>query len=211
MQQPIAASDLHASVCPSQADLAHFEQLSGIERREFRDDTIEDCTKAITKKYNQFKLSLHQEAVGTALTTDVLSLGLTAGSVLSGGGTAKALGQAGTFFIGAGTAINKDVFYQETLPAIEASMDAKRDTILKTILDSEKSDPAATSYTLTSAGYDIAAYEGAGNLYAAISELTKTASVNADTAKNAVTESQNAPYFVSPIDPAIYPRLKKNH
>ena len=195
VQKPIAASDLHVSVCPSAKDLKDFEKLIGPARRNFRDDTILDCIKAIDRKYVVFKSSLQTERVSTNLAADVLALGLTSGAALAKGGTATALAGAGGIVLGIGTAINKDVFYQQALPAVEASMDAKRDGILKAIIDAEKSDPGATSYTLASAGFDIDSYERAGNLYGAIAELTKAASVTADKAKDDVAQSQKLKSF----------------
>jgi len=208
MQDAVTATDLHKGVCPSQAELDVFNTKTGTARREYRDAVILDCIKAINKKYDAFKASLQNEAVNTNLITDVLSLGLTTGAALTKGQTAKELAAGGAFAIGTGTAINKDVFYQQALPAIESAMDAKRDTLLKGIVDSEGADPDATKYTLASAGIDLDAYESAGNLYAAISELTKTANVAAQAAKAELTASQTR-YEVQVLSPTVFTRLKK--
>lgn len=208
-QRPITSADLHSNVCPSQSDLDKFNGLRGVARRDFRDDTILDCVKAIDKRYIIFTTALHQETASTNLATDVVALGLTAGSTLSGGSTAKALSQGGVFAIGVGTAVNKDVFYHQTLPAIQAIMDANRDKVLVNIIDAEKHDQTGDVYTLANAGFDIDAYQNAGNIYNAIAELSKTASVAAEKAKAAVSKSQQGKYRVYKLSVDVYSSEKK--
>jgi hypothetical protein len=132
---------------------------------------------------------------------------LSGAAVLTKSKTAKQFSQGALAVAGIGAAVDKDVFYQQTLPAIESSMDAKRDLILKGIVDSEKGDPTATSYTLESAGIDLDAYESAGNIYAAISELITTANGSAQAAKAELTASQNAPYCATLVTSDIHARL----
>jgi hypothetical protein len=202
MQEPLTAGDVDPAkmICPDDGQVKAFNLLpSGIDKRNMRDSIIADCIKAIDTNYAHFKVKLQEDAVGSNLTTDVLSLGLSGAAALTKGQTAKELAQGATVVIGVGTAINKDVFYEQTLPAVEAAMDANRATILAGILNSEKSDANGTSYTLTSAALDIDAYENAGNIYTAIAQLTKTASVSSQTANDDVAQAQMKPYVVSGV------------
>ncbi len=202
MQEPITASDVDTSklVCPTQAQIDAFNPMAdGMAKRNVRDAIVADCVKAIDRNYARFKVRLQEDAVLSNLSTDVLSLGLSGAAALTKGATAKEFAQGATVAIGVGTAINKDVFYEQALPAVEAAMDAHRATILAGILTSEKSDSNATSYNLTSAALDIDAYEQAGNIYTAIAELTRTASVSSQVANDQVTQAQIAPYVVSGV------------
>ncbi|HTQ12982.1 MAG TPA: hypothetical protein VMH86_03830 [Rhizomicrobium sp.] len=207
MQEPITASDVDASklVCPSVAEVDKFNGAwtQTIDRRNFRDQVIAACIKAIDRNYAQFKVKLQEDAVGANLATDLASLGLSGAAAITKGQTAKQFAQGSTVVIGIGTAINKDVFYEQALPAVESAMDANRATLLAGILNSEKNDPDATSYTLTSAALDLDAYQSAGNIYTAIAVLTKTASDASQQASQDVANAQMASYAVTaPLDSA---------
>lgn len=209
-QRPVTVRDLATpSVCPSQQQLTG-SPAAGEGMGAYRDRIVMDCVKAINAQYLKFRVDLHRSAVGTNLATDLVSLGLTTGASIASGATAKRLAAGGAFVIGAGTAINKDVFYQQTLPAIEAVMDANRDKVLTNIVDSEKADPEGKSYTLTNAGFDLDAYQAAGDLYRAINELNRTAAMEAASAKQALAISQQKPAdagFIVPIDASVAPRF----
>lgn len=189
MQEPLSSSDKYQSICPSQADISRFEAATPETRGTIRDDVLSECIDRVDQKYQQFKVQLQKEFVGTNLTIDLLSLGLASGATLASGSTAKNLSAGAATVIGAGTAINKDVFFQQTLPAIESSMDANRDKVHTLIIDAESRDSKAVSYTLSRARSDIEAYQDAGNIYTAISKLTAGANQDASDAKTAL---QNA-------------------
>ncbi|HEY1962156.1 MAG TPA: hypothetical protein VGG69_07050 [Rhizomicrobium sp.] len=159
-----------------------------------RDEVIADCIKAIDGKYAAFKSDIQQESVLSNLIPDVLSLGLSGGAALAKDETAKAFTQGSIFVAGAGKAINKDVYYTQTLPAVEATMDANRATIKAGIINSEKADATAANYTLDGAELDLLAYQNAGNLYLAIATLNKAATDTATSAQADVQSAQNTPY-----------------
>jgi hypothetical protein len=196
MQKPLQSSDRNQSVCPQQSEIDTFNSTPvGPAKGQFRDKVVHDCVKAMNKHYDDFLLSLHQEAVYSNLIPEVLNLGLSGGAALTKPETAKEFTQAALAVAGVGTAINKDVFYQQTMPAIQASMDAKRYTLLQSIVSAEKTDPTGANYSLQNASFDLDGYEAAGNVYGAISELTKTATDSAAAAKSALDAAQiAAPY-----------------
>lgn len=206
-QEPITAADVDSSnlFCPTQAEITAFNGMAGgIARRDYRDQIVAKCVKAIDKNYAEFKVKLQADAVISNLSSDVLALGLGGAAALTKGQTAKQFTQGALFAAGVGADINKDIFYQQALPAVESSMDANRSTILVNILNAEKGDSDGTSYTLASAALDIDAYEHAGNIYTAIAELTKTATVESHTATQQVAAAQARPYLVSgPLDTTV--------
>ncbi len=164
------------SICPTQDQIDAETKAIGTARAVIRNEALRICVNAINGRYTQFKSALHKESSVTNLVTDVLSLGLSGGATIAGtSAAAPYLSGAATFVTGTDKSIDKDVFYQQTLPAIEAAMDTRRNKILATIQSSENDDPADSKYTLIAAGADIDALQAAGSMYSAISDLTATA------------------------------------
>ena len=182
-QEWVTSADLHsnAAVCPSRVDLDN--EPGGARAGAYRDRIISECTKAINYKYNEFAQALSREAglanLGTDLAAQVLS---TAASVVDGADLAKKLAAGSALSLGIGSTINKDLFYKQTLPAIIASMDARRSKVLTGIARAQNEDPDASSYTLARAGHDLDLLQQAGSLAAAVSELNKAAFDNANKA-----------------------------
>ncbi len=191
-QDPLVAADLGNTVCPSADQIKDFKAETAADRPYYRDEVIAECIKAVNQHYYKYISDLRQENVSSNLTTDVLALGLSGGATLAKPATAKALSASSALVTGVGTSINKDIFYQQTLPAIVSAMDTRRASVLAEILDSEKNDPQATAYTLTNAGLDIDSYQNAGNIYVAISALTQTAAGEAQKAQTVVADKQVA-------------------
>lgn len=191
MQEPVTQADLKQTVCPSQPQIDQYHRLTGLDAGNLRNAIIYQCVIAIDSRYQAFKVDLQKESVGSNLAGDILAFGLTTGAAVSTSGTAKGLAAAGAFVTGVRTTINKDVFYEATLPAIESSMDANRAVILTAILTALKSDPLAQSYSLESAGIDLMRYQNAGNIYVAISELNRVAKENAVKETRKLEEAQS--------------------
>jgi hypothetical protein len=213
MQKPVTLADTKEQfVCPTGGQLDSFNAMTGVKRGQYRNKIVFECVKAINRRYDGFKLSLHKESTSAGLVTDLATLGLTTGAAVAGKTAAKWLAAGGALSAGTGATISKDIFYQQTLPALEASMDARRDKVLASILDAESADPLGEKYTLTNAGFDLEAYQGGGNLYAAISELTKTAVNNATNAKAEVDQAKQGLILdvggePGTLDPSVQVRL----
>lgn len=182
-----------AKVCPSDDQLTKYygPLPSGFSSKaDYRNYVIAGCVNAIDAKYADFKAKLQRTAVSANLVTDILVLGLSGAASLTTGTGAQQLAAGATVVTGTGAAIDKDIFYQQTLPAVLSSMEANRATALKTIVDQEKADAAGTSYGLANAVSDLNAYEAAGNIYKAISDLTKSANTTAQGAQAQLTASE---------------------
>lgn len=181
-QQRLTATDMKtfAPVCPTRADMdgapSNPSRAAGL----YRDAVIMTCIKATNDKYAQFVEGLSREAGATNLATDLLSQGLsTAASVVNNASVAKKLSAGAALSLGVGASVNKDLFYKQTLPAIVASMEARRSKVLTAILKAQNDDPYARTYTLARAGYDLDLLQDAGSLTAAVRELTTAAVQNA--------------------------------
>ena len=119
-----------------------------------------------------------------SLVTDLLSQGLaTAASVVDKADLAKKLAAGSALSLGVGSTINKDLFYKQTLPAIIASMEARRAKVLTGIAKAQNSDPQGQVYTLARAGNDLDLLQQAGSLATAVQELTNVAVDNANKAE----------------------------
>jgi hypothetical protein len=214
MQASIEAKDLKPDqrVCPTQDELSKFNMAPAADRRQVRDDVINGCVQAVDRKYGEFTDALHRDTTLTNLAIDVFALGLSGGATLAKKGTTQALAAASTFVQGVGTTFNKDVYYQQTLPALEASMETRRSAAYKAIVDKQTADPDASKDGLSSYGPLIDDYQQAGSVYGAIAQLTSTASAAAQTAKDGVTAAQakqRQAYAVVDLGPAVTARLVK--
>jgi hypothetical protein len=210
-QEPVTKADLQSTLCPTAAEVDQFDGLAGVARRNFRDKVVLSCVKAIDRRYADFRADLQREQVGTSLVTGIASQSLSTAAALGTGGAAKTLAGVSSLITGVGASINKDVFYQQTLPAIEASMDARRTKILTSIINAENADPEAQRYTLERAGFDLSEYAAAGDLYAAIGELTKTATAAAASANASLAQAkqqQPVAYLAKALQPANYTALR---
>lgn len=190
-QELLTSADLdrHPAICPSEKQLTdtHPTETKG----QYRDRIIMACTKAINFKFGQFVQELSTESGLANLGTDLLSQTLsTAASVVDGADLAKKLAAGSALSLGIGSTINKDLFYKQTLPAIVASMEARRDKVLTGIAKSQNADPEAKVYTLARAGNDLDMLQQAGSLSAAVRELTSIAVSNANQAEKERQEAE---------------------
>lgn len=190
MQRPVASSDLKLSICPSSDEVREAHSLPFAERGAFRDLVISNCVKAIDRRYQIFKAQLHEESSSSKLATAIIATGTSAIGTFAKADVARRLAAGNAFVLGASGAIDKSVFFDQTLPALEASMDARRDVILTRIIDSQRGDPEGRAYSLVSAGYDLDAYQNAGNLYAAVAQLTQAAAASAQAASKERQDAQ---------------------
>lgn len=178
-QKPVTAADLapNLQVCPSEEQL--MAPHPGMSDGAYRDAVVAICRKAIDAKYDAFKNALWVESGTTNLGLDVVSQSLSSlASVLKDASTVRSLSAGSAFTQGLSSTISKDLFYKQALPALIASMDARRNRIITGILDAENQDRTAQNYTLARAGYDLDLLQEAGSLAAAVQELTSAAVQN---------------------------------
>jgi hypothetical protein len=93
--------------------------------------------------------------------------------------TKSALGAASAGVIGAKAAIDKDLFYQKTIPALLVQMEADRLKAILPITAGMKFSDA--EYPLMQAYIDLDAYKNAGSIPAAINQINKAAGNAKDT------------------------------
>ncbi|MFZ1991427.1 MAG: hypothetical protein WAW96_16840 [Alphaproteobacteria bacterium] len=149
-------------------DAPNYEEL----RRAMRDDIVLGRMRAYDIEFSLFQRSLNSGgnyiSVGSDLTALVLNgLGATTGNAA----TKSALSAASGGVIGAQGVVNKDLFYQKTVPAIIAQMEANRAKVKLAIFAGLKQPDA--EYALKRADSDLSDLNDAGSLPNAVSNITQ--------------------------------------
>jgi hypothetical protein len=90
----------------------------GLSREAWRNEVIDARLRAIDLRYNEWEQRLYQEQVETAFGTDLLLLGLTGAGAVSG--ASNVLSAAAVGVTGARASIDRNAYYNRTLPALIA-------------------------------------------------------------------------------------------
>ena len=152
---------------PADSDRSNLSRLS------YREYILSSYIAAIEQRYQKFVDQLQAGDRGSALGLDLLQLGITGATALAGVGSAEDLATIGAVTAGARSSIDKRLYFDRTLPAVIASMNAERTTILADI--EQKRSLPTTSYSLDSAVSDLNRLQNAGRLDVAIARMTQIA------------------------------------
>jgi len=149
-------------------------QATEQERLLLRNQIVSGRVNAYEAAYSDFKRRLNGDANTINLVSDLSLLGLAGVAATTGSiTTATALAAASAGIIGAKGAINSDLYFQRTLPALLAQMDANRATAkLPIVRGLRKSN---TDYPLAIALIDLDALRDAGGIPTAIAGVTQQA------------------------------------
>jgi len=143
--------------------------------------------------YETFKQQLLTEGNSVNTIGDLVVLALSGLGATAGTATTKAaLAAASAGIVGAKTAISSDLFYQRTLPALIAQMDANRATAKAAILNG-LSRPD-TDYPLVRAFVDLQQLSDAGSMIGAVGTITGDAAAKKSAAEASLTFTRTAAY-----------------
>lgn len=178
----------------SPAEIAKYDALTDpAAKRLYRNEIVTGRLRAIDLNYNAFVKALFVEHGTASLGGDLAILGLNAaGSVVGGAVTKSALAAASGGIAGAKGAVDTDLFYAKTLPALVAQMDAQRKTVLVNIrrgLAEPMSD-----YPLQQGLADLDSYYNAGTLPGAVTGIIEDAGAKSAAAE---FEIRRTPEFVA--------------
>ena len=141
--------------------------------------------------FADFEKRLYGDGNAVTLGSDLVGLILAGLTATAGGAATKsALGAASAGVIGANTAINKDLYYQKTIPALLAQMEADRLQAKAPIVAGMKLPDE--QYPLIQAYVDLDAYKNAGSIPAAINAINK----DTGTAKEEALDALRSTSFV---------------
>lgn len=172
---------------------------------EWRNTVINARIVVADLQFRDFVKALSSQGTSLNLFSDFAVIGLGTAGALATGGATNVLSAASASVTGARGAVDKDVYYKETLPSLVRTMEASRKLVLLDIKTSMK-QLDESEYTLGDALNDLHRYEEAGTLHAALGTITGTAD---EVAKKADTELKTALYTSSIAPPALQKRKVK--
>lgn len=149
----------------------------GIQRQTMRDLIVMNRMRAYDLEFELFEKRLNGDANAINAGGDLLLLTLTGLTATAGGvATKAALGAASTGIAGGRAVINKDLYFQKTLPALLAQMEANRNKAKSAILDGLNLDD--TKYPLVRAELDLDTLKRAGGIPSSIEQITSKAAAD---------------------------------
>lgn len=163
----------------------YYDSKATVESRQLlRNQFIEIRSGLIDRSYAAFKDSIYTQRVGAGVGVDIATLFLgAAGAALPDVGVKTGASALSAGIIGSKASIDKNVYFDRTLPALLAQMDGMRSQIRGGILAGMAT--SVQRYPLMQASSDLDAYFHAGTIAGAISAVTTqagVAKVAADTA-----------------------------
>lgn len=171
--------ELYAStLVPVETALKSYYQVpdtarGGMTRFAYRNYVVASYTSAIDKRYRTFTDQLRSGGRGSALGFGLLQLGLTGATALAKEADVSELATITAIATGAGAVVDENVFFDRTIPAIIAAMDAERAGIKTDI--ARKKALSADRYSLDEAIDDLDRLQRAGRLDRALARITRAA------------------------------------
>lgn len=156
------------------AEKKYYEEKNPELRKPLRDNIVRARIYVADVNYHEFSRNLNAEQKAFAVGSDITVLALAgAGTLAKSTKTKTRLAAWSAGVLGGRSAIDKEIYYDKTLPAIIAQMDASRRTVLATLYTGlAKSDG---DYGLLQAKTDLEDYYIAGTLPGALNAITKEA------------------------------------
>jgi hypothetical protein len=151
----------------------------GLSPMDYRNLVIALYLDAIDARFAEFRTRASSESRASGLAFDLAVLGLTGAAAVAEADEVNPFATAAATFLGARGSFDKNLFYDRTLPAIFATMEAERARIRTDIVRAMKQDHK--TYPLALAFGDLAQYQRAGSFDFAIGKVV-----------NRAVESQNA-------------------
>ena len=183
-------------------EVRYTSQTTEETRRGFRDEIVINRLRAYDIEFNRFEKRLWGDSNLVSMGGDLVALtlaglGATAGDAV----TKSALAAASAGVVGAQAAISKDLYYQRTLPALLAQIEANRDKVKLSILNGLGLPDA--QYSLYRADLDLEALQSASALPSAIGGITEQA---ADQKATAAANLAKAEFLVPLVPVAVQDR-----
>lgn len=159
----------------------------GLSRHDYRDMVVSVYLGAIDSEYYDFRQRLAASGRGSALGLDLAVLALSGLTGVVKESARREFATATTVVGGSRAAVDKNLFFDRTLPSVISAMDAERARVRTSI--EAKLDLDSARYPLAAAFNDIAQYQLAGTLERG---TQRVATVTADDAADAQRELEQA-------------------
>lgn len=155
----------------------------GLSPRQWRDMIITIYMGGMDRKYRSFRASISEESKGSNVLLEGVVLGAAGGASVAGQATANALAVVAAGATGVKGVLNKELYYEKTLPAILAAMDGSRLTVKSRILN-KISEFDEKDYPLEAALAELDEYEGAATFERAVQQVTVDSAVGLKAAQD---------------------------
>jgi hypothetical protein len=144
------------------------------DRQKLRNEIVNGRLRAIDLNFHQFERAMNLQGNVVSISTDVAVLALSAaGATIASAGTKATLAAISGGITGGKTAVDKDLFFSKTMPALFAQMEALRKGVLVRIVAGLQMDTA--QYPLPQALNDLGDYANAGSIPAALQGISAAA------------------------------------
>lgn len=170
-------------------------------KREFRNRVVDHYMGQIDKQYEKYSTRLFSEGIELALGFDAAIIGLASTASLFEE-VADDLATVISGFAGIKSAIDKNLYFDRTLPALIVTMDAGRTRVETEII--AKKQQSVADYTIESAIRDLRRYQHVGTLMRAVTRVTETASQELAAAE---TDRMNIVEYKCEPNAALRPKL----
>jgi len=174
IQEPVMASDAAVNVAVGSYGLAPTLQQIQTEtdKKAYRNRVISVWLLAIDTRYDAFRRDLSRGRKGSNVGLDMLTLGLTsAGAIWDG--AASELSALATGAGGARASLDRELYFEKTLPVLISYMDAERLKLRGHIMEGMASPIG--EYSLEQGFSDLWRYQSAGSLDRAIGKAAEGA------------------------------------
>ncbi len=150
---------------------------NGSSKRSVRDDIVYGRMELYDLEYSIFRKTVYTEGTGSNLALDVLGVGVgAAGAAVTGADASRILSAISGGISGTATSLNKNLYYERTLPAILAHMNANREAVRADIYASLQASDENV-YPLGRALVDLERFFAAGTIPGAVESIVKEAGV----------------------------------
>lgn len=161
----------------------HDSHRLNLSPMDYRNLVIALYLDAMDARFAEFRARAGSESRASGLAFDIALLGLTGAAAVAEADEVNPFATAAAAFLGARGSFDKNLFYDRTLPAMFATMEAERARIRTDIVRAMKQDHR--TYPLPLAFGDLAAYQRAGSFDFAIAKVVNRA-VEAQNANEAI-------------------------
>lgn len=156
-------------------------------RRRIRNEIINGRIAAIDIQFSLFQQKLHEEGLNLNVGADAALLGLGAAGALVSGGTSQVLSATSAALTGFRESIDKNAFFEQTMPALFAQMVAQRKRVLAKIRMGLAADSSA--YPLQQGLADVQDYQYVGSIPGSIATIVEDAGATSVEATKTLDET----------------------
>lgn len=216
MPEPVVptnvATAIPANYLPAEAIRRFYSNTDGLRdgmsQKQWRNAVVLVRMAAADARYQQFRGNLSREMRGANFGIETTILALSAVGTVSGQELANVLAAGVAALTGARASLQREVYFERTLPALIAGMEVARLEVATRILSNLARE--VTDYPMERALLDALAYERAASLDEAIQRVTVQAAGEVQRAQQIYEDLGNQVGIIGPVDRPLVSRIRDN-